>query len=328
MKHNSTFDAAQFVLESTKARSVSAVMDVQSLWSGYGSIVRYTLTDSDYASVVLKHVNPGDHSAHPRGWDSDTSNQRKLKSYEVESLWYRRYAPLCGSACRVPNCISTKQLSDGETLLLLEDLDAHYPTRHDSLSLKSTTLCLKWLAHFHATFLDHDGQGLWPVGTYWHLGTRADEYHAMVEGPIKQAAYALDAKLNNAVHQTLVHGDAKVANFCFANNDSSVAAVDFQYVGRGCGIKDVVYLLGSCLSGADIGTHESYLLDAYFGHLRDALSSTLNADKTTEIEAEWRSLYSIAWTDFYRFLLGWNPGHWKIDQYTKRQSTLALNSLP
>ena len=55
--------------------------------SGYGSIKRYNLKGSDYTSVIVKHVEP-DQGAHPRGWNTDLSHQRKLKSYQVELNWY------------------------------------------------------------------------------------------------------------------------------------------------------------------------------------------------------------------------------------------------
>ena len=49
----------------------------------------------------------------------------------------------------------------------------------------------------------------------------------------------------------LAHGDAKVANFCFTNDQHAVAAVDFQYVGGGIGTQDVIYFLGSFCSEAE-----------------------------------------------------------------------------
>ncbi|MBV1910060.1 MAG: DUF1679 domain-containing protein, partial [Kangiellaceae bacterium] len=121
-----------------------------------------------------------------------------------------------------------------------------------------------------------------------------------------------------------------LANFCFATNSTNnnsndselVAAVDFQYVGSGCGMKDIAYFIGSCLYDEDCERFEQQLLDFYFSELRNAL----NARKTemiskidfSELEVEWREMYSLAWTDFHRFVKGWSPGHWKIHGYSER----------
>ena len=80
-------------------------------------------------------------------------------------------------------------------------------------------------------FLGAEPQGLWPVGTFWHLATRPDELEEMDDLKLKQAAPIIDSKLNNCQFKTIVHGDAKPANFCFGQKTNSVAAVDFQYVG-------------------------------------------------------------------------------------------------
>ena len=77
----------EFILEATKANVILGSSVVQSLWSGYGSIKRYELEGSDYPSVIVKHVKP-DQGAHPRGWNTDLSHERKLKSYQVEINWY------------------------------------------------------------------------------------------------------------------------------------------------------------------------------------------------------------------------------------------------
>jgi hypothetical protein len=90
--------------------------------------------------------------------------------------------------------------------------------------------------------------------------------------PLKHAAPGIDELLRTAKHQTLLHGDAKLANFCFPSSSSSknhssggasgtsesgsrsgggdrdglaVAAVDFQYTGWGVGVLDLYYCIGA-----------------------------------------------------------------------------------
>ena len=124
--------------------------------------------------------------------------------------------------------------------------------------------------------------------------------------------------MNASVYQTLVHGDAKLANLCFADEGCSVAAVDFQYVGAGCGMKDLAYIVGSCLNEAAADTQEESLLKMYFSVLRSVVAERTKAINVEALEADWRALYPVAWTDFHRFLKGWSPGHWKINAYSER----------
>jgi len=77
------------------------------------------------------------------------------------------------------------------------------------------------------------------------LATRPDELDALEDCPLKAAAVTIDRRLANSQFQTFVHGDAKLAKFCFGADRRQVAAVDFQYVGGGCGMKDVAYLISS-----------------------------------------------------------------------------------
>mgnify|MGYP000093138504 CR=1 FL=1 len=93
----------------------------------------------------------------------------------------------------------------------------------------------------------------------------------MTDDELRAAAPVLDARLNDCTFRTFVHGDAKVANFCFSD-DGRVAAVDFQYVGGGCGMKDVAYFIGSCLDESECERREASLLDAYFSALKEALA--------------------------------------------------------
>jgi Ser/Thr protein kinase RdoA (MazF antagonist) len=161
--------------------------------------------------------------------------------------------------------------------------------------MKELDACLAWLASFHACFLGEKPNGLWKVGTYWHLATRQEELAVTAKRDADLAARApeIDRALNAARFRTFVHGDAKPANFCFGGD--RVAAVDFQYVGGGVGVKDVAYLLHG-------EPNARRALDTYFRLLRERLPSDVDG---AALEEEWRALYPVAVTDFDRFLSGW-----------------------
>jgi len=183
----------------------------------------------------------------------------------------------------------------------------------------------QWLAAFHTQFLGIADPQLWERGTYWHLGTRMDEFAAMPESALKRAAHQLDTLLNNCQYQTLLHGDAKVANFCFSSSGDKVAAVDFQYTGPGCGMRDVAYFLGSCLKESELIEHEADLLNTYFQTMADELTSHRPDVNAEAVEAEWRPLYAVSGADFHRFLSGWSPGHQKLTKYSQSLVTRALH---
>ncbi len=231
--------------------------------------------------------------------------------------------------------------------MILEDLDGSstratdvsrkipargFPVRKSSITTEAAEPCLAWLANFHAAFLMNDPQetinALWPVGTYWHLATRRDEWAAMEEGPLKEAASQIDRRLNACRFQTLVHGDAKLANFCFPHTPGPVAMVDFQYVGGGCGMKDVAYFASSFLDGSECQRQQDRLLDYYFGQLKSAVGIRQDLKiNFGKLETEWRELYRFAWADFYRFLAGWSPGHWKMHGYSDQITAEVLREI-
>jgi hypothetical protein len=250
-----------------------------------------------------------------------------VRSYTVEASFYLHHASACDEDCRVPQLLAETHADDG-VLLVFEDLDAAgFASRRTSVGEAELHAGLRWLAHFHARFLGRAADGLWSVGTYWHLDTRPDELAVLGDTPLAQAAPALDRVLRDARFQTLVHGDAKLANFCFSADGERVAAVDFQYVGGGCGMKDVAYFIGSCLDERECERREAALLDFYFRALEDALTALGSDVERGDLEREWRPLYPVAWTDFYRFLAGWSPGHWKVHAYTRRLAREVLAAL-
>ena len=325
-------DLAAVVLTSTGAQAIVGTQMVQRLWSGYGQIVRCQLDGGGVGSAIVKHVRWPDERDHPRGWSTDLSHERKLRSYRVESEWYARYAATCSDACRVPRLLAIESRDDG-VVMVMEDLDdSGFAGRRDHLGSRldvgvEIEACLAWLADFHATFMGVVPDGLWPIGTYWHLATRPDELAALDDGPLRAAAPEIDRRLTDSPFQTIVHGDAKLANFCFSDDGRRAAAVDFQYVGGGCGMKDVAYFISSCLDEEESERLAPELLDRYFELLAEALERSGNPLDVAGLEADWRALYPVAWTDFYRFLQGWSPGHWKLHRYSERLASEVLASL-
>lgn len=290
--------------------------EIQSLWSGYGSIERWE--DGNGFSVVVKHIKFPNQKKHPRGWNSNIGHERKVKSYEVENNWYSNYSDRCEA--RLPKLLAKGTLEDSQ-IIILEDLDAAgfdqriaYPNKSQYFS------CISWLAEFHACFLELDGEGLWEIGTYWHLATRPEELAQMESGQLKDAAGAIDEILNRCRYKTLVHGDAKLANFCFSKDDE-VAGVDFQYVGRGAGVKDLIYFISS-VGEFETVEEEKEVLDFYFDELAKFLG-----ERNEDLEKEWRALYKYAWADFNRFLQGWSPGHWKLNDYVNNITQEAIRGV-
>ncbi|MDQ3036134.1 MAG: ecdysteroid 22-kinase family protein [Myxococcota bacterium] len=299
-----------WIRELTGATRVAGREHVQLLWSGYGEIVRVRLEGADVLSVISKQVSPGG----GRG----RSHERKLRSYDVERAFYRDHAARCPS--RVARCLAAERTDEGWRFLL-EDLDAAgYSARRASLSVVEVQRCLAWLARFHAAFVGVAPDALWEEGTYWHLATRPDELAVIADARLRDAAPILDGALRRARFRTFVHGDAKPANFCFTPDGAAVAAVDFQYVGGGCGMRDVAYLLFARRGWGTSDSGSAPLLDDYFAALRASLDPAVDADA---LEAEWRALYPVARADFHRFLAGWSPSEESVRGYRD-----ALEAIP
>jgi thiamine kinase-like enzyme len=317
----------QQILEVTGASSVSNIDFVQSLWSDFGALKRVHLVGGRYDSVVVKQIEFPTKMLHPRGWNSIASAERKLKSYEIERTWYQEYAAGLPLELKVPRMFASIEHRDS-TVLVLEDLKAS-GFSHDFQFATNNHFdaCLRWLAQFHAFHLGKQPKWLWETATYWHLQTRREEFEVMADSPLKKYAHEIDRVLNRCKYQTLVHGDAKPANFLFSDSGQA-AAVDFQYIGGGCGIKDVVYLMSSTLSEEELFERDQDILSNYFEYLRNAIHAYHN-DKIRfdDILGEWMSLYVFAWADFARFLEGWSPQHKRRNAYLDKQVREAVHLL-
>lgn len=312
------------ILKFISAEDAFVSEEVQELWSGFGHILRVQLKRAKVPSIIVKYIDLRHSGNHPRGWNTDTSFKRKENSYKVEQIWYENYSNQTDEFSRTAKHLGSTSSGNG-SIILLEDLNASgYPVRKSRLTIEETKTCVLWLANFHAKFLGCNPEGLWEVGTYWHLATRADEFDKMKGSELKKNAFKIDETLNNCEFKTIVHGDAKVANFCFSTDGKEVAAVDFQYAGGGCGMKDIVYLLGSCLNDSELHVNEKKLTNFYFDCLQKALMRNGNLLRFSDLELEWRKMYLIAWADFSRFLRGWMPTNTKLNCYDSKMVSRAL----
>ncbi|WP_419796467.1 phosphotransferase [Vibrio diabolicus] len=321
---NDNHQRYQSIGQELKLGNYQSVEVIQSLWGGYGELVRVNYST---CSVIIKHVKLPKPSEHPRGWNTDRSHQRKLHSYQVEVNWYTDFSREVSTRCRVPQGLKTFQ-SENEWLIVMEDLaEAGFPKVITDAKLEHLRACLAWLANFHARYIGVRSDKLWHSGTYWHLATRPDELEVLQETELKNAAQLIDQTLSQAKFKTLVHGDAKLANFCFSLEESSVAAVDFQYVGHGCAMKDVALFMSSAVKPERCAEMEVWVLDTYFAQLQQALMVYQPNLAPNEVEREWRPLFAVAWADFQRFVKGWSPDHWKINPYTEALTRRALAHL-
>jgi len=296
----------EWVFSRTGTQKLTDSSLLQNLWGGYGELWRLGLRGGSVNSVILKRVVP------PEAAGSTVSDQRKRRSYEVERAWYLEGSRNCDDDCRVAGCYGVEP-----PLLLLEDLgtSGFHPGRPPNIRAG-----LSWLAHFHSRFLGACPPGLWEQGSYWHLETRQEEWRRMPAGPLKESASAVDRCLRQARYQTLLHGDSKPANFCW-NTKGQAAAVDFQYVGPGCGIRDVAYFLDCCLSYTGSENQAEGWLDFYFEVLEQALRR--DGHQTDGLESEWRALFPVAWTDYCRFMQGWGRSS-VLTAYSQKQLQRAL----
>ena len=114
----------------TGAESVVLGDVIQSLWSGYGVIQRAVLhgmkqwRGEESVPVVIKHIDISRARANPRGWASDVSHQRKVRSYQVEKTFYETFSEQCKQGCRVPKFLAADEIEDeGGWVIVMADLN-------------------------------------------------------------------------------------------------------------------------------------------------------------------------------------------------------------
>jgi Ser/Thr protein kinase RdoA (MazF antagonist) len=206
----------------------------------------------------------------------------------------------------------------------MSDLRDNYPSSNSGYNLSQAKSCLDWLASFHAAFWEVDTDGVWETGCYWHLETRPDEFE-QIDGEwadLKSAAAFIDRELkgNSGKFRTLCHGDFKSANIVHTADGTKCAAYDFQYVGKGYGVKDVAYLFASSLSPTALGK-EQELLQYYHEQLTSLLGDAASSYTFEVMQAH----FELALLDYVRFMAGW--GFWGNGAWASKRAREMLPAI-
>lgn len=274
---------------------------VQSLWAGYGRLYS-CIADGD--SLIVKHFTP------PGTNEKESEDHmRKLKSYSVERVFYETLSQkLIDRGCIVPACVGCVE-ENGSIAIVMRDLGAQYGDydvrRGNCLNMEEGKRLLSYLARFHAVNWGQASvEGLWDEGSFWQLGTRMEELRFLDSswkrwGLDREMALRIHALVRELPHRTIVHGDAKAANFFWFSD--AVGGYDLQYAGSGSPMRDIAYTLGCSMQEHLIEAHEESLLR----HYHDELSSLLAPEHAAAYSFEtMQEAYDLCVADLVRFMCG------------------------
>ncbi|UJO13452.1 hypothetical protein CLAFUW4_02606 [Fulvia fulva] len=191
-----------------KNLGVVSVEPLQSLWAGYGQIVRLQAipisseASSQMQSLILKLVTPPTDASKAR----DEGHLRKVISYQVEQYFYSHLASSMPPSLAVSSCLASlnEQSNASSTIaMVLSDLKESFPLageKRGELNETQVNSAIRWLATFHGIWWkrrnllrdgglrkppleeaqnDAQGGGVWLNGGYTYLATRRKEYRSL-----------------------------------------------------------------------------------------------------------------------------------------------------
>jgi thiamine kinase-like enzyme len=258
---------------------------IVSLWAGLGSIYRAFVNNQTY---IIKYVQIP--------LENTVSNKRRIASYYNESYFYSKYSENVDIARYYAH-----EKNERNTILIIQDLSINY-RELSSLNQIQFIKAIQYLAKFHAYFYNCKDINVSENGSYWYLNTRKSEWKNIPKKhpKLKDCAELIDSKTKDVDHETLIHGDSKSENFMWSRDDVPIC-VDFQYVGKGLGAKDLVYLI--CSSTDEF--KEEYLSIYFDFFLKYAVEFDKTHDYTFDL---FSSHFDWCTLDYLRFMAGW--GFW------------------
>jgi thiamine kinase-like enzyme len=202
----------------------------------------------------------------------------KLKSYEVELKFYRDFA------CEIPiptpkSYFNYEDYFNFYFLIVLEDLGGYDVGKPDGFSNEASFEIVKNISKLHARFWEkpyfenNHSNLLLSSGGYWFGDKEMDHsksinicwektlenFGSFLDPEIVQQANDLlipkiqenmdiiTKYVHNFPFKTLIHGDYKITNLFYSNNNKIVYTIDWQWLGTGCGATDISYFLYTSL---------------------------------------------------------------------------------
>jgi Phosphotransferase enzyme family len=241
-------------------------------------------------SLVLKHIRLRANWVAERSGDTVGREAALLGERSLDNIWSVFSSPYRAYACR-----------GDEVRLLMDDLtDQLLPDIDEPLTLSQEDGLLSALARLHAAFWQSDTLNLpWLTSPRQLLGLLAPEtlpintatepvapvlqlafrgwdraFAALPEAAVKVLRRPLDLVVaeNADLPRTLLHGDAKVANFAFLPS-GGIAAFDWALVGAGPCTMDLGWYLA--VNASRLARPKEQVIERYRELLEGALAEPL-----------------------------------------------------
>ncbi len=218
---------------------------------------------------------------------SNLETGKGLLAYEREMRFYQHFSTDC--PLKPPKFYGGSDVTgEGDYLLLMEDLQPfRFVSQLDVLAAEDARACIDGLASMHAHYWEQPE--LDRVESLYQFSDWAEIYTPIIAsgwplfqkdfGPLiphemfpmyepgNAAAGAIFQYFSRCRPKTLLHGDARIENFCFNRDTGAARAYDWQLAAAGPGIYDVMYFFANSVGPETLFDQGESLLRNYHAGL-------------------------------------------------------------
>jgi len=241
---------------------------------------------------------------------------RNMNLYEIEANWYRDYAAHVPVRAPYTYFVGLDENDIGNFMMLMEDMaPAQQISQMQGCGVEDVTLALNEAALLHAAawndpqllatdWLNYGkgrkefiGQLLLSVYPEW-----CRRYEGRIDQSIMQMGEAIIARYERYTQidenpTVLSHGDFRLDNMLFHDNDGRAVILDWQTLSAGPPMPDVAYCISTSFADpAERAKHEEKLVAGYLDKL--ALSEGVYG-----FEQAWRDYRRFAFSGFFMGVL-------------------------